>query len=136
MARLIDELKRDHVEIEAMLNRVKDTTITNKEAHRILVAAQNTLLAHLRKEDAQLYPVLNRAAQTDQALKRTVDFYAKDMDEISSNAIAFFKKYAADDAPIDIEFARALGRLFATISRRLRSEENTLYAAYDKVSPV
>ncbi|QWV95088.1 hemerythrin domain-containing protein [Geomonas oryzisoli] len=134
MARLIDELKKDHVAIEDMLNRVKDTSITNKEAHRLLLAAQSTLLAHLRKEDAQLYPVLNRAAQADQGLKRTVDFYAKDMEEISSNAVAFFKKYSADDAPIDIEFAKALGRLFATISRRLRSEENTLYAAYEKLS--
>ncbi|MBJ6751472.1 hemerythrin domain-containing protein [Geomonas anaerohicana] len=133
MARLIDELKRDHVAIEDMLNRVKDTSITNKEAHRLLLAAQSTLLAHLRKEDAQLYPVLNQAAQADQALKRTVDFYAKDMDEISGNAVAFFKKYSADDAVIDIEFAKALGRLFATISRRLRSEENTLYAAYEKL---
>ncbi|WP_224962094.1 hemerythrin domain-containing protein [Geomonas subterranea] len=133
MSRLIDELKKDHVAIEEMLNRVKDTSITNKEAHRLLLTAQSTLLAHLRKEDAQLYPVLNKAAQTDQGLKRTVDFYAKDMEEISGNAVAFFKKYSPDDAVIDIEFAKALGRLFATISRRLRSEENTLYAAYDKL---
>ncbi|QXE92320.1 hemerythrin domain-containing protein [Geomonas subterranea] len=133
MSRLIDELKKDHVAIEEMLNRVKDTSITNKEAHRLLLTAQSTLLAHLRKEDAQLYPVLNKAAQTDQGLKRTVDFYAKDMEEISGNAVAFFKKYSPDDAVIDIEFAKALGRLFATISRRLRSEENTLYSAYDKL---
>lgn len=133
MARLIDELKRDHVTIEGMLARVKDTSITNKEAHRILIAAQATLLSHLKKEDAQLYPVLNKAAQDDPALKRTVDFYSKDMEEISSNAISFFQKYSSDDAVIDLEFAKALGRLFATISRRLRSEENTLYKAYDKV---
>lgn len=52
MARLIDELKRDHVAIEEMLNGVKDTSIINKEAHKLLLAAQSTLLAHLRKEDA------------------------------------------------------------------------------------
>jgi len=135
MARLIDELKRDHVAIEGMLARVKDTSITNKEAHKILIAAQASLLAHLKKEDAQLYPVLNKAALSDATLKRTLDFYAKDMDEITQNAIAFFDKYSPEDAVIDIEFAKAFGRLFSTISKRLRNEESSLYKAYEQINP-
>ena len=134
MARLIEELKKDHVAIESMLARVKDSSITSKEAHKILIEAKASLLAHLKKEDAQLYPVLNRAALSDVALKRTVDFYAKDMDEITRNAIAFFDKYSPADATIDIEFAKAFGRLFATISRRLRSEETTLYKEFEKIT--
>ena len=135
MARLIDELKRDHVAIEGMLARVKDTSITNKEAHKILIAAQASLLAHLKKEDAQLYPVLNKAALSDATLKRTLDFYAKDMEEITQNAIAFFDKYSPEDAVIDIEFAKAFGRLFSTISKRLRNEESSLYKAYEQIKP-
>ena len=135
MARLIDELKKDHAAIEAMLTRAKDSSISHKEAHKILITAQASLLAHLKKEDAQLYPVLNRAAASDASLKRTVDFYAKDMDEISGNAINFFQKYSSPDAAIDIEFAKAFGRLFSTIARRLRSEENSLYKEYEKLNP-
>jgi hypothetical protein len=133
MARLIDELKRDHVAIENMLAKVKDTSITSKEAHKILISAQASLLAHLKKEDAQLYPVLNKAANSDANLKRTVDFYAKDMDVITADAIGFFTKYSAPDAAIDIEFARAFGKLFSTISRRLRSEEGSIYKEYEKL---
>ena len=133
MTRLIDELKKDHAAIEGMLARVKDSSITSKEAHSILIAAQASLLAHLNKEDAQLYPVLHQAALSDVALKRTVDFYAKDMDEITRNAVAFFDKYSPADATIDIEFAKAFGRLFATISKRLRNEENSLYREYEKI---
>jgi hypothetical protein len=135
MSRLIDELKKDHAAMEAMLARAKDSSITHKEAHKILIAAQASLLAHLKKEDAQLYPVLNKAAAGDPNLRRTVDFYAKDMEEITSNAIGFFKKYSAADAPIDIEFAKAFGKLFATITRRQRSEETTLYREYEKLMP-
>lgn len=135
MARLIDELKKDHAAIEGMLARAKDASISHKEAHKILIAAQASLLAHLKKEDAQLYPVLNRAAASDANLKRTVEFYAKDMEEITGNAIEFFKKYSSADAPIDIEFARAFGKLFATISRRQRSEESSLYREYEKLNP-
>jgi len=135
MARLIDELKKDHAAIEGMLTRAKDSSISHKEAHKILLAAQASLLAHLKKEDAQLYPVLNRAAASDPNLKRTVEFYAKDMEEITGNAVEFFKKYSAADAPIDIDFARAFGKLFSTISRRQRSEENSLYKEYEKLNP-
>ena len=133
MARLIDELKQDHAAIESMLTKAKDSSISHKEAHKILLAAQTSLLAHLKKEDLQLYPVLNRAAASDANLKRTVDFYAKDMDEITGNAVEFFKKYAAADSPIDIEFAKAFGKLFSTISRRQRNEENSLYKEYEKL---
>ena len=135
MTRLIDELKKDHAAIEGMLAKVKDSSITSKEAHTILIAAQASLLAHLKKEDAQLYPVLHQAALSDAALKRTVDFYAKDMDEITRNAVAFFDNYSKPDAAIDIEFAKAFGRLFATISKRLRNEENSLYREYERIKP-
>lgn len=136
MARLIDELKRDHVEIETMLAKVRDNGITSNEAHKILIAARSKLLAHLKKEDIQLYPVLNKEAVNDVTLKRSVEFYAKDMDQITADAVAFFDKYSPADAPIDIEFAKAFGRLYSTISRRLRSEEGTLYQAYEKVHPL
>ena len=119
--------------MESMLNKAKDTGISHKEAHKILLAAQASLLAHLKKEDAQLYPVLNKAAANDANLKRTIDFYAKDMEEITGNAINFFQKYASADSVIDIEFARAFGKLFATLTRRQRSEENSLYKEYEKL---
>ena len=134
MSRLIEELKKDHETIENMLAKAKEPSISHKEAHKILITAKATLLAHLKKEDAQLYPVLNKGALSDATLKRTVDFYAKDMDEITSNAIGFFDKYSPADATIDIEFARAFGKLYSTISIRLRNEEKTLYKEYEKLN--
>lgn len=133
MARLIDELKKDHVAITDLLNRVKNPQVTNEEAHKILLSAQASLIAHLKKEDAQLYPVLNNAASDDAGLKRTIDFYAKDMDEITRKAVEFFEKYSRHDSRIDLEFAKSFGNLFATISRRLRSEETTLYKKFEKL---
>lgn len=135
MARLIDELKKEHAAMVGMLERAKDPRISHKETHKILIEAQTSLLAHLRKEDSQLYPVLDRAAASDEKLKRTLDLYAKDMEDISRNAVEFFKKYSPSDAPIDIEFAKAFGRLYSTIIRRQRSEESTLYREYEKLNP-
>jgi hypothetical protein len=133
MARLIDELKRDHAEMEKMLAKAKDPGISHKDTHQMLLAAQASLLAPLKKEDAQLYPVLQRAAAGDANLKRTVDFYAKDMDQITGEVIAFFNRYADPNSPIDIEFAKAFGKLYSTISRRQRNEENSLYREFEKL---
>lgn len=135
MAKLIDDLKREHADIASMLERVRDSNITNAEAHRLLMSAQQAFLAHLKKEDLQLYPALKKAALDDPAVKRTAEFYIQDMEEISKEATSFFAKYSRDDSPIDIEFARAFGRLFATFSRRMRSEESSLYKVYEKLNP-
>jgi hypothetical protein len=134
MAKLIEDLKKDHAALAALLDKLKNPSVTNNEAHKILLSAKAGLLAHLKKEDTQLYPVLNKAAAADPAMKRTVDFYAKDMDVITSNAIKFFDKYSRDDSRIDLEFAKDFGNLFATISRRLRSEETTLYKEFEKLA--
>lgn len=133
MSRLIEELKKDHVAISNLLTRVNDAKVSHKDAHAILLTAKASLIAHLKKEDAQLYPVLNKAALADPVLKRTIEFYARDMEEITRNAIQFFDKYSKNDVPLDLEFAKAFGNLFATISRRLRSEETTLYKEFDKL---
>jgi len=135
MAQIIEELKKDHAAIESMLNKAKDPSISHKEARKILISARTSLLAHLKKEDTQLYPVLNKAALSDATLKMRLDFYAKDMEEITSNAIGFFDKYSPENAIIDIEFAKAFGKLFSTISIRLRTEESTLYKEYEKLNP-
>ncbi len=44
----------------------------------------------LKKEDQNLYPVLNNAAKSDTSLKKNIGGFAKDKDEISNNWMAFF----------------------------------------------
>lgn len=133
MSRLIDELKQEHVAIEQLFARVRDPETTHRDAHRILIEARSGLILHLKKEDALLYPALHKAAAKDPALARTIELYTRDMEEITNNVISFYEKYSSPSATIDAEFAAALGVLIGIISRRMRNEENTLYAAYEKV---
>ena len=62
MSALIEELKREHAKIIAMLNEVKELGILSKEGQSRLMSAKKSLLAHLKKEDEQLYPVLRKEA--------------------------------------------------------------------------
>ena len=133
MSKLIDELKREHAVIVDGLAQLMNTVISSKEGQQLLLNVKQSLLAHLRKEDGQLYPVLNKAAEKDSALKQTLDYFARDMAEISETAIAFFDKYSGVGA--DIGFPADFGKLYAALKIRIHREVDVLYAKYEKLNP-
>jgi len=133
MSQLIEELKRDHKTIVNVLDEVGKLGISSKEGQQRLMDAKQGLLAHLKKEDDRLYPVLKSAAEKKQSLKQTLDIFAKDMAEISKTAIDFFNKYAQGGS--GLEFARDIGNLFTTLKSRIRKEEDILYKEYDILNP-
>lgn len=133
MSRLIDELKKEHLIIVDVLDHVSRLGVNSKEGQQRLIDAKNGLLAHLRKEDEQLYPALNRAAEKDARLKQTLDLFAKDMTEISKGAMDFFGKYSKGGSGLD--FARDVGKLFIVLKSRISKEEDIIYKEYEKINP-
>ncbi len=131
MSKLVEELKKEHTVIVKVLNKVKSLGITSIEGQKTLLAAKSGLLAHLKKEDEQLYPVLQTAAESNPNLKQTLDIFAKDMEEISQAALDFFEKYSTGG--LGLEFAKDFGTLFATLSNRIRREERTLYSKFNEL---
>ncbi len=129
MSQLIEALKKDHAVIVATLAKVKKLGITTKEGQETLLLAKKGLLAHLKKEDEALYPVLREKAENDAPLKRTLAMYASDMSGISKAALDFFEKYSNGGS--GVEFARDFGRLSGTLSIRITKEENILYKGYE-----
>lgn len=132
MSKLVEELKSDHKVIAATLNKVSGLGISSPEGQKTLLAAKSGLLAHLKKEDGHLYPVLKNAATADADLKRTLDMFAKDMVIISMAAVEFFDKYARGGD--GLAFAKDFGRLYATLSQRISREENVLYKKFDEIA--
>jgi hypothetical protein len=132
MSKLVEELKSDHKVIAATLNKVSGLGISSPEGQKTLLAAKSGLLAHLKKEDGHLYPVLKNAANVDTELKRMLDTFAKDMVVVSMSALEFFDKYARGGD--GLTFARDFGRLYATLSQRISREENVLYKKFDEIA--
>jgi Hemerythrin HHE cation binding domain len=130
MSRLIEQLKGEHAAIVGVLGQVKELGIGSAEGREKLLAAKASFLAHLRKEDAELYPVLKRAAESDPRLKRTLEMFANDMEKISKATLQFFEKYAQGAGP---DFAKDFGTLFGTLTARTRREENIIYQEYDRL---
>ena len=132
MAKLIEVLKKEHTVIAEALDNVRGQGLTSKKGQKFLLAAKKGLLAHLKKEDVLLYPVLNKAAENDVNLKRTLETFAKDMEEISKAALEFFEKYS--DGGLGLEFGRDFGKFYGLLSLRISKEENIIFAKYDELN--
>ena len=128
MPKLIQELKEEHVFIAETLSKLKDFGISSQERLEIMIAAKRSLLEHLKKEDEQLYPALNRLAESDADLNRTLEVFAKDMNAISKAVLVFFEKYSAGGS--GTEFAKDFGWIIAKLSKRLISEEEVICTRY------
>ncbi len=131
MSKLVDELKKEHIIIVETLNKVKSLSIASEKGRNTILAAKSGLLAHLKKEDEKLYPLLNKAAENDPSLRKNLDMFAKDMDEISKAALAFFDKYTTGESSLD--FVKDFGRLFATLSIRIKKEESIIYSKFNEL---
>ena len=133
MAFLIDELKKEHSVLVSMLNKITGFGINSKERLDILFSAKTGLLAHVKKEDSEMYPVLRKASEKDENLKMMLDMFANDMNTISKAAFGFFDKYSQGSLGSELDFAVDFVRLLGLLELRIRKEENILYKEYEKI---
>jgi hemerythrin-like domain-containing protein len=133
MAKLIEELKSEHSVMANMLNKATKVITNLNERQEILSSAKAGLLAHIKKEDAALYPVLRKAAEKDENLKIILDMFARDLDTVSKSVFGFFDKYSQGNFHSELDFAVDFGRLLGLLEVRIRKEENILYPEYEKL---
>ena len=132
MSALIEEFKREHSEIIAVLNEAKELGILSKEGQVKLMSVRASLLEHLWNENERLYPVLWKEAEKSGELKDVLDLFAIEMDEVSRVVQGFFDKYSV--GAVDEDFPVEFEKLFASISKRIKDEENILYDEYEKIA--
>ena len=132
MSILIEELKKEHSEILATLNEVKQLGILSKKGQDKLLSLEVSLLAHLEMEDDQLYPALRKKAEHNKGLKNTLDLFEMDMENVSTIVREFFDKYSEEfsgkELPEDFE------NLLAALSKRISNEEASLYEEYENMN--
>lgn len=143
MSKLVEELKSDHVQLKQILKKAGDFTKPAVDRIGYLSDVKKGLLAHLGKEDRELYPPLRRAGEQNQEVQRILDVFAKDMEEIAPQALAFFEKYEniqyvsekmRTDIQFAVEFGRDLERLMILLGLRIGREEASLYPQFDRVT--
>jgi len=108
-----------------MLGRV------SPEAKELLFSCKQILLSHLEKEDEHLYPILEKAGQNNENIKKISQTFSSEMETISKGAVDFFNKYEKENH--GIEFSADLGNLLATLRHRIYKEENALYEMFNEI---
>ena len=131
MSVLIEEFKKEHSEIIAILKEVKKLGIHSEEGRSKLISAKEYLLEHLHKENEQLYPVLRKEAKHNRTLKAELDIFALDPEYVSRVVLEFFDKYSG--GVIDKDFQINFESLIAALNARIRNEEEALYQEYEEI---
>lgn len=132
---LITQLTSEHTFIKEKLKEAKKLGMRSHSGLDALVSAKRALMAHLTKEDRELYPSLREAAKTDAEARAMLDMFARDMEAVTAVVLKFFEKYEAPDAAKvpDSEFARDFGELVARLSLRISTEEQLLYKQFERM---
>ena len=134
MSILIEELKKEHSEILAALNEVKELGILSKEGQDKLMSLEVSLLAHLEMEDDELYPTLRKEAEHYNSIKDTLDLFAIDMEDVSKIVREFFEKYSEGFSGIDLkELSEDFENLLTALTKRIDNEEESLYEEYENL---
>ena len=132
MSILIEELKKEHSEILATLNEVKQLGILSEEGQDRLISLEVGLLAHLEMEDDQLYPVLKKEAEHSNSIKGTLELFAIDMENVSKIVREFFEKYSEGFSGVELDqLSEDFENLFSALTKRICNEEESLYEEYE-----
>ena len=132
MSILIEELKKEHSEILATLNEVKELGILSREGQEKLTSLEVGLLAHLEMEDDQLYPALKKEAEHSNSIKDTLELFAIDMENISKTVREFFEKYSEGFSGVELDkLSNDFENLFSALTKRICNEEESLYEEYE-----
>jgi hypothetical protein len=129
MIKLIEELKNEHKLILDILDQVKTLGISSRSGREKLLSARDLLIAHMTKEDEMYYSELRRAAENSRDLKIMLDYFLKDMEDVSNKAMHLFSKYSqgGDEA----EFAGEIKLLYVMLRDRIQTEEHVLFSKFN-----
>jgi hemerythrin superfamily protein len=106
--------------------------ISSNSGRKKLVQAKDVLMSHIINEDARYYPALRKAAGNNTDLKKMLDYFVKDMEFVSKEAVRLFDKYS--EGGDEKVFASDFKMLYVTLKDRIRTEEETLFQKFKPVA--
>ncbi len=129
MSNLIQELIEEHNTLKELLSSVYNYISSKEKKIEFVKKLADIVVAHISKEDKELYPFLNKEAEKDSNLKTKLDLFAKDWEGISKFANYYIEKYS--DGQFTSEFPTDTAKLLSTLRQRMMKEEISLYSEYN-----
>lgn len=132
MSGYIRTWRKEHAKILENLSQALEPGIFSRAGQMKLQELKRGLESHLINEDLHLYPALKKAAETDTHLRRELFLFAADMDKITAEVKAFFRKEEND--PMAKDIPAEFHRISAMVRSRISREENILMKELEKLA--
>ena len=129
MSILVDEFKKEQDAINNLMAKINRMGVHTMEGRNQLLEEKQKLLVHLKKQVDELYPELEKAAESDENLKPILKSFKNEMKEIADFCVNFFEKYSEGGG--GVEFLRDFERLQSTIEARIVEEATILETRED-----
>lgn len=129
MLTFLEELRKDHRILLDSFRRIGRMEGERQEKVNGLLQVKDFLLAHLKKEDERLYPMLEEIAKQPsyKHLQESVIFAVKDMEEVTTITLDFFIRYTHKTFD-PVQFEKDLSSYTIALARRIAMEETTLFS--------
>ncbi|MCP5368707.1 MAG: hemerythrin domain-containing protein [Hyphomicrobiales bacterium] len=131
MSELVEELKREHAALFALLDEIAALGVETAAGRARLMDARDLFVAHLRKEDRHVHPVIAAEEAHDPELHEIMDLMDCNLRDVTHCVENFFTKHAggghADTFAGDFELISAM------LHNRMRREEKVLLREYEKL---
>ena len=101
MSDFIEELRIEHTLIIDEIQNIERLGIYSREGKKNFFTAKRDFLAHLKKEDKKLYPVLRKAAESNKEFKKKLDYFSKNEEKVTEFALQFFDKYSSGGSGVE-----------------------------------
>lgn len=128
---LIKELNAEHKVLLKALDLIKQENGLTDKVRQLLPKTAEQLKAHLAKEEAEFYPPMRKAAETNESLRSTLQVMGKEMDEIAEKTLSAFSLWMAGKG--SASFVTDFASLYDILDARIKREEHSLYARYLKL---
>jgi len=129
MSDLIHELESEHASLVDSFNKIKRLDINSEGAAGQLQSIKADLLAHIKKENATIYPKLREASFNNLRLQQVLDLFARDIVRLATVFIQFLDKYS--QGGLQQDFDRDVNRLAKIINAFAAREEEVIFKEYE-----
>ncbi len=129
---MIEKFKREHYEIIKALAEIKELGALTKDGNDKLMSVKETLHEHLKEEDEKLYLYFHKAAEQNKKLKKLLELFADDLENVSKVVTEFFDKYSK--GVLDTIFMEEFENLYAAFYERMMYEEYRLYDEFEELN--
>ena len=131
---VVEKLEVQHVALLNIFKNIADEDLDYDVRLTKLRKSKEVLLAHLKQEDEEFYPVLREAAKEDKHLEWLLSTYDRIMETTVADALKFYDNYSDGWKHVKRhKFQFDLKDLMGLLQYRIEREESKLYPEYYRI---